>query len=325
MRGGRGHGGGVSVQAVLVERDAEQVVVEIRVIDNGIGMDQATQARLFTPFTQADASTTRRFGGTGLGLSIAFNLVQLMGGEITVQSAPGQGSTFTVRLPFVPVPDNADESASLVTGLSCLVVGGAEGLADHLAAYLVSAGAVVEQVPNLAAARERAGTPLSGPWVWLIDAGNMPPVPEELRAITRAQPERDVHFVVIGRGKRRHPIRKDTDQRVEVDGNVLTRQTVLHAVAIAVGRAPAEMNTPPPGKEAAAFIAPSRADALRQGRLILVAEDNETNQKVILQQLALLGFAGDVASDGHEALERWRSGDYVLLLTDLHMPQMAGF
>ena len=319
--------GCVSVHAVRVEGDSEQVVVEIRVIDNGIGMDQETQVRLFTPFTQADASTTRRFGGTGLGLTIARNLVQLMGGEITVQSAPDQGSIFTVRLPFVPAPDKADDSAtqSLVAGLSCLVIGGTEGLADHLSAYLVSAGAVVEQVPNLAFARKQVGTFLSGPWVWLIDVGNIPPMPDELRAISSTQAEQDVRLVVIGRGTRRRPRQKDADQMVVLDGNVLTRQAVLQAVAIAAGRVPAEMDTPPSGKGEASFIAPSRADALRQGRLILVAEDNETNQKVILQQLALLGFAADVASDGREALVRWRSGDYALLLTDLHMPVMDGY
>jgi CheY-like chemotaxis protein/HPt (histidine-containing phosphotransfer) domain-containing protein len=166
---------------------------------------------------------------------------------------------------------------------------------------------------------------LSGPWVWLIDTGNTPPLPEELRAISSAQPEQDIRFVVIGRGTRRQPRKMDVDGVVVVDGNVLLRQTVLQAVAIAVGRAQAEMDTSPSGKGEATFIAPSRADALRQGRLILVAEDNEINQKVILQQLALLGFAADVANDGREALERWRSGDYALLLTDLHMPKMDGY
>ncbi len=325
--GGQDRSGRVSVQALLIERDAEQIVVEIRVTDNGIGMDQATQAQLFTPFTQADASTTRRFGGTGLGLSIARNLVRLMGGELTVQSTLDDGSTFTVRLPFIPVPDKDNGSApqSLVAEISCLVIGGDEGLADHLAAYLVSSGAAVQQVPNLAAAEEHTGTPLSGPWIWVIDAGNTPPLPEELRAITSAQPERDIRLVVIGRGIRRRPRWQDGGQVVEVDGNVLTRQTVLKAVAIAAGRMQVEEDTVLLGKGEAGFIAPSRVDALRQGRLILVAEDNETNQKVILYQLALLGFAADVVSDGHGALERWRSGDYALLLTDLHMPKMDGY
>ncbi len=322
---GQNHPGHVSVDAVLVERSEEQVLVEIRVIDNGIGMDKETQARLFTPFTQADASTTRRFGGTGLGLTIARNLVQLMGGDISVQSAPGLGSTFTVRLPFVPVLNEADDGATqaLVAGLCCLVIGGKEGLAEHLATYLVFAGAVVAQADSLAAAQALAAPPLSGPWVWLIDVGNTL-LSDELYAISCARPGQEVCFVVIGRGPRRRP-RLHKERIVIVDGNVLTRQTVLQAVAIAAGRAQEERGELTTGKDKSAFIAPLRSEALRQGRLILVAEDNETNQKVILQQLALLGFAADVTGDGEEALERWRSGDYTVLLTDLHMPKMDGY
>ena len=321
--------GRVSVQVWLVERGVAQAVVEIRVTDNGIGMTQEAQAGLFTPFTQADVSMTRRFGGTGLGLAIVHDLVQLMGGEITVQSTPGQGSTFTVQLPCVVVPDKTDDSAtrSLVAGLSCLVVGGPEGVADYLAAYLTAAGAVVEQVPDLTTAQEHASKPLSGPWIWLIDAGNSPPLPKELLAIVRAQPEQDVRLVVIGRGNRRWPPRQDADQIVRVDANVLTRRVALKMVAIAAGRVvQTEIETPSlSGKGEAAFKAPARADALRQGRLILVAEDNATNQKVILQQLALLGFAADLAGDGCEALERWHSDNYALLLTDINMPKMDGY
>ena len=73
------------------------------------------------------------------------------------------------------------------------------------------------------------------------------------------------------------------------------------------------------------MVAPSREEALREGRLILVAEDNEINQKVIRQQLTLLGYAADIARDGREALKRWESGNYALLLTDLHMPEMDGY
>ena len=175
---GQSHAGRVSVRALLVEQSPEQVTVEFRVTDNGIGMDDETQARLFTAFTQADASTTRRFGGTGLGLAIANHLVELMGGEITVQSALGKGATFKVRLPFVPLPAESDavEAASEVAGLSCVVVGDAGGLADDLAAYLKHAHAVVERALDLASARvQTAGW--SGLSVWVVDAGDEPRTP----------------------------------------------------------------------------------------------------------------------------------------------------
>jgi CheY-like chemotaxis protein/HPt (histidine-containing phosphotransfer) domain-containing protein len=102
------------------------------------------------------------------------------------------------------------------------------------------------------------------------------------------------------------------------------RDAFLRAVAIAAGRLHEEMAAQEPGK-IESLVAPSRDSALKEGRLILVAEDNEINQKVIRQQLALLGYAADIARDGKEALKRWMSGDYALLLTDLHMPEIDGY
>ena len=386
---GKQQSGKVSVRALLVERgpdehgrfplpnpppqagegateslrDVNQILLEFRITDNGIGMDEETLAGLFTPFTQADISTTRRFGGTGLGLSIAHHLMKLMGGKITVQSEPGKGSTFTVQLPFeLPAEvgrdlSRHDDGVGLkpeehmgghppdLQGLSCLVVGGAESLAGDLSTYLTYDGARVERAQNLADAAELAGTLPPGLWVWVIDADGEPPAPDELRAAARAHlplpmpspqsspasgrgSEREkqllIPAVVIGRGQRRK-LRVDDAGLVLVDGNVLTRGTLLKAVAIAAGRTSVEQETPPPGKSAEKFSPPSRDDALRQGRLILVAEDNETNQKVILRQLALLGFAADVADNGRIALERWQGDGYALLLSDLHMPEMDGY
>jgi PAS domain S-box-containing protein len=328
------HLGRVLVQALLMEHSEEQSVIEIRVTDNGIGMNQETLSRLFTPFTQADDSTTRRFGGTGLGLTIASSLVQLMGGEIKVQSVPDQGSTFTVSLPLGAVTSaeldqyqtttQSEMKNELLVGLNCLVVGDKGGLADYLAAYLVAAGAAIEQAPTMSAVEQWINSQPSNPCVYVIDASTTPLAPKELHAIAGTQPEQDIRFVIIGRGNRRRPRYRDNVQIVEVDGNVLTRLTVIEAVALAAGRMQPEMISTSSGKDKPSFVAPLRVDALQQGRLILVAEDNATNQKVILQQLALLGFAADVANDGQEALELWRSGDYALLLTDLHMPEMDG-
>jgi len=325
--------GRVSVRALLVEQSPERVTVEFRIIDNGIGIDDETQARLFTAFTQADATTTRVFGGTGLGLAISNHLVELMGGEITVQSALGKGATFKARLPFVPLPaeTNRDrvEAASEVAGLSCVVVGDAGELADDLAAYLKHAHAVVERALDLESARiQTAGW--GGLSVWVVDAGDHPERLEQIRAVARAQIGQDVRVVVvlIERGTRRRP-RMVVPDLITIDGNALSRRTFLKTVAGAVGRAPLEIGmeieaeTPSVGR--LAMSTPSRDKALQHGRLILIAEDNETNQKVVLRQLALLGYTADIAADGHEALERWKTGDYALLFTDLHMPKMDGY
>ena len=354
--------GKVSLRARLADRNPERVTVEFQLTDNGIGMDEQTQSRIFASFSQADVSTTRRFGGTGLGLAISSNLVRLMGGEITVQSAPGKGSTFTVRLPFVPLPAKSDAGAvaSEIAELSCLVVGRAEGLADDLAVYLTHGGAVVDRAPDLAIARERASAYPAGLSVWVIDADDEPPSADELHLAAEARPDLQVRFVVIGRGQRRK-LRSGSPTLIAVDGNVLGRETFLKAVAITAGRVQAEVETSSANTEtpirldgnvlgrqtflkAVAIAAgraqaepetyslteavvskPSHEQARQQGRLILVAEDNETNQKVILRQLDLLGFVADIAGNGRDALERWRSGNYALLLTDLHMPKMDGY
>ena len=334
--------GRVSVRALLTKHGPDQVTVEFQITDNGIGMDEETQSRLFTSFTQGDASTTRRFGGTGLGLAISRHLVELMGGKIAVQSVPGKGSTFTVRLPFaLPTARPAVGGKTVeLTGLSCLVLGDENGMGDDLAVYLRDSGAIVERVPDLVAARKRINTLPSGLWLLIIDAGHDAPPIEELRAAFRARSDLDTHFVVVGhghhqpgveprfivirRGHRRRG-RVETVDIVTLDGDIMHPQSFLRAVAIAAGRAHEEEESPLPGKLETMITPPSRAMALQQGRLVLVAEDNEINQKVIRQQLALLGYAADIAGDGREALKRWESGDYALLLTDLHMPEMDGY
>jgi len=335
----RGH---VSLRALLVGHGSDQVTVEFKVIDDGIGIDEATQAQLFTAFAQADTTTTRRFGGTGLGLVISRNLVELMGGEITVQSAPGKGATFSVRLPFTPAqtkPHDDDKRFDLA-GLSCVVLGD-QDFADDLAAYLTYGGVKVERAKGLVAAIKLIGTAPSGLWLFIIDARDDTAPIEELRTAClardnqmdsrfmvvehgRHQPGTEPHFVVIERGRRRYGRIQSVDL-VTIDGDVMHRQSFLEAVAIAAGRAQKIEEIPPRSTGVDVITAPSREQARQQGRLILVAEDNEINQKVIRRQLELLGFASDVAVDGRKALELWESGDYGLLLTDLHMPKMDGY
>jgi len=324
---GESRAGRVSIRALLIELGAEQALVEFRIADNGVGMDDDTLARLFTAFTQADASTTRRFGGTGLGLVIANNLVELMGGEITVQSAPGEGATFKVRLMFDLLPNSSGEAVveSPVAGLACIVVGDHGGLADDLAVYLQHAQALVERAPTLEIAKRQSadGNGLS---VWIVDAGDRQPPVGQLHAAVRGQVKQDIRFVCVlaERGKRRRP-RVVAPDLITIDGNSLGRRTLLRAVAAAAGRASLEIEGRTPVHDAVVSAMPSRDDVLRDGRLILIAEDNETNQKVIIRQLALLGYVADVAGDGLEALDRWRGGEYALLLTDLHMPRMDGY
>jgi two-component system sensor histidine kinase/response regulator len=332
--------GHVSVRALLIDRSEEGVTIDFEIADNGVGMSEDVQSRLFTAFTQGDASTTRRYGGTGLGLAITHHLVELMGGSIRVQSTLGEGSTFTVGLMFATPPSTPPEDKIVdLTGVSCLVMGGESGLADDLVVYLRYSGATAERVEDLPAALKRIETLPPGLWLLVIDAEHDTPPLEALRSALHSRPELDPHFVVldhghhqpdieprfvvIRRGRRRHERTEEIDT-VTLDGDVMHRDAFLRAVALAAGRLKEE-TTAERSEEAKPITAPSREKALSENRLILVAEDSEINQKVIRQQLALLGYAADIAKDGREALKRWESGNYALLLTDLHMPEMDGY
>ncbi|MBX3616095.1 ATP-binding protein [Nitrosomonas sp.] len=335
--------GKVSVRVLLTESDSEKTVVTFQITDNGIGMDKMTQEKLFKSFSQGDPSTTRRFGGTGLGLAISHHLAELMDAEITVQSEPQHGSAFIIQMPFIPLPDkpNAIQTIEDLAGLNCLILGSNESLSNDLAVYLQSAGASVKQVTDFSQLNRLIRRLTPGLWLVVIDAGQEGPSIDELRAVFSERSEKikaNVHsvtdkstafieprFVVIKRGRRRQARIEDIDI-ITLDGDVMYRQSLLRAMAIAAGRTDAyEEKTSIVDVLKQAPVPISREEALRQGKLILVAEDNEINQKVIRQQLNLLGYAADIANDGLEALKRFQQCNYGLLLTDLHMPEMDGF
>jgi CheY-like chemotaxis protein/HPt (histidine-containing phosphotransfer) domain-containing protein len=194
-----------------------------------------------------------------------------------------------------------------------------------LARSLASAGAVVGRATDLASAERWLDIQAGGVCVIVIDGPESPPVLlAGLKSAAHSHAGMDARFVSVGRGKRRGP-RWEGEQVVLVDGNMLTCKAFLAAVAIAAGRADIPQRDELPGVTQTTPSPLSRGEARRRGSLILVAEDNEINQKVILQQLTLLGQTADIANNGREALRRWRSGDYGILFADLHMPEMDGY
>jgi len=317
--GGRpGRRGRVSIRAEVAQ--AEPLRLTFSVADNGIGMGPEVLDNLFTPFTQAEISTTRRFGGSGLGLAICRRLVDLMGGEIAVQSAPGTGSAFTVTLPFERAPRQPAAVEPDLSGIDCILVRQGELPAADLRVYLEHAGARVVIAANAAEAAQaaRAMDP-ARPVVVIQDQGHRRPPPETFEASP------NLRLLLLARGRRRRA-RVETSGAVTLDGDALRRAALLRAVAVAAGRASPEIFHEDTETEALGDAPPpSVAEARAQGRLILVVEDDEINRKVILQQLALLGHAAEVARDGEEALGMWRDGHPALILTDLHMPRMDGY
>ena len=347
------------LETATSDGDAEPLL-RIAVCDTGIGIAESTCQRLFQPFTQAESSTTRRFGGTGLGLSISRRLAALMGGEIGVESEPGAGSTFWLRLPLAraaaPAPAESGSDAIGLDGLTVLLGVPDDTERGFLARYLEQSGARVlpaasplELATQARVARE-AGCAVGV--VTIDEALHVPAAacaPDEFGRRS-GEPRPPVVLLCHETGGEASATSRPGTRGAEPGTVVLSRPirrlVLLRAVAAAAGRpvplpaAPAcspdaAPATPAAGRstgttQPSAPAAPSQEEAMAQGRLILVAEDNPVNRKVLLMQLQALGYAAEMAPGGAEALaalDAMRQGRrrYALLLTDVQMPEIDGF
>ncbi|QIM53357.1 ATP-binding protein [Hydrogenophaga crocea] len=288
-------GGQVALRAFEHEG---RLAIEVR--DNGVGMTPDALARLFRPFEQADARTTRRFGGTGLGLAISQRLVKGMGGHIAVESRPGAGARFTVHLPLrsaraaQPLAADAEaEAAAPLAGVRCTWHGRRpDGLGDW-GHYLEHAGATVV----LSDPAEPAEPGTLGHW--LVEREGL-----RGRVALRPGPQRGA--------------RPDSGGWLWLDADALHRRALLQAVQRAIEpelRMPADTGESEPSCDLPGGCLP-----------VLVAEDNPVNRLVIGRQLQRLGVPAVMVHDGDQALARWRAegGRFSVLLTDLHMPGLDG-
>ena len=289
--------------------------IRFTVADNGIGISPQTLGTLFQPFTQADESTARKFGGTGLGLSITHRLLALMGGHISVRSTLGEGSEFVAELPLQEVrPEQSDVLDPRIDGVQVLAVTADAFTAQVIRSYCSHAGTQVQVVADLATAKAQLPALKSQPNgavpVLLLDLESSAELPAGLGVVWLTR----------------------TVEQAQGEGLRLSVLPLLYAqlmrcVASAGSSASVSMLLPSPVQMQGAprSEVPSVEEAQRSGRLILLAEDNETNREVIQEQLRLLGHASEAAEDGLVALEMWRTGRFALLLTDCHMPNMDGF
>ena len=311
------------VVCVRTTRDSDYALT-ITVADNGIGMTREVLGNLFKPFTQADGSITRRFGGTGLGLSICKELVTMLDGALEVESTPGEGSIFRVALPC-QAPETLPHSAERpdLSGLDCMVVSESDRTNEYWGAYLEHAGAQVASAQTFEdAATQLCSKRPSSVCVIVIDCLRRKVDGAAVQAAFSACPGR-LHYVLVMAGSG-DQVRQDAEGVFSMYGNIVRRDVLLRAAALAGGRPVPNAQVDDDVREGR-LVAPSVEEARKKGRLILVAEDNEINQKVIRHQLATLGFACEIADNGAKALALCRSGKYALLISDLHMPVMDGY
>jgi PAS domain S-box-containing protein len=306
--------------------------VRIEVVDTGIGIADEGRTRLFTKFTQADSSTTRRFGGTGLGLAISKRLVESMGGQIGVVSSPGEGSTFWFTHPVETRPSNAPRPReNRFSGVRALLMDALPARAEILAGHLGQWGAAAEAEPcvDTALLRLRSG------WdAVFLDQSLCTPgsgtAPGALRAAAD-QPGLPV-FLVAAESQREQAATWRALGFTGILFKPLTRpETVLEALRQIRDLRP-DRSAPNPGRETASPrvsapgpIRPAPKDLPHRGRHVLVAEDTEINQILATELLERIGCRVDVAADGQAAADLASRHCYDLIFMDCHMPEMDGF
>jgi signal transduction histidine kinase/DNA-binding response OmpR family regulator len=321
--------GGVVLRARRCAENAGGVTIRFEVTDTGIGIASEKFSQLFVAFSQADVSTTRKFGGTGLGLAISSQLVGLMGGEIGIESEPGKGSTFWFTVPFRRSANSATGRRLDLRGLRVLVVDdnaiSRAILREHIVGWHMHSGSA-ESGPHaldiLFAALAR-GEPYD---VAIVDM-HMPDMDglalaRAIKADRSIAGTRLILLTSIGE------VGPEPDHEAFVDA-CLTKPTPQSQLYDCLARvmAGASSATDEFRSVAISLAAQKRANrrAAPQGGLILVAEDNAVNQEVAIGVLATLGYRSDVVANGREAVEAIGLKPYDAILMDCQMPEMDGY
>ena len=326
--------GDVTVQAFLEKDLADAVVVRFEITDSGIGIPPDVQARLFQPFTQADSSTSRKYGGTGLGLAISKQLAEQMGGSVGILSQSGHGSTFwctahflkqtTSPLAIVPSAELTarrvlivDDNESNRMILHHLVTGW--GMVDDQARDATSAMALIEQRAVNGVSYDVAIVDMLMPGkdgLQFAKELKVHPVGSLVRLVIltslvqrgHAELARQAGFVAY----LTKPVRHDQLS------NCL--RTVLGLPGLVSEGKPTTVTAPAPQL----ITRHTLAETLSAPR-VLVAEDNLINQKLTVRMLEKLGYQSDVVENGQEALAALARGSYAVVLMDCQMPLVDGF
>jgi PAS domain S-box-containing protein len=321
--------GQVVIRAEQVENtDDDKVTIRFSVIDQGIGISEEGQTKLFQAFSQVESSTTREFGGTGLGLTICKSLTEMMGGEIGVNSKLGEGAEFYSIISFDLSDKQVDERKETdLSGLRMLLVNNNPTEQTILQHYLEHWKSTVDVSDELDGVLERCRSASEAEIPYDVVVLGPQWTREDIIPIGDAVKEAGLNtrFVFLLQGTR-HRARMDSDIGVFLDVNPLRRAAFISAVAIAAGRESPEVHYEEEVEDLKTTGNALTVEETRErGTLILVAEDNATNRDVIGRQLTLLGYTCEMAEDGQLALDAWRKQDYAILLTDCNMPNMDGF
>ena len=321
--------GEVFVRVEIEEETDTHVRVRFSVSDTGIGIPEERVSSLFQPFTQVDASTTRKYGGTGLGLAISRQLVEAMNGRIGLESAEGKGSMFWFTVNLEKQPEGREAEIVVpkdIRGQRILVVDDNATNRKVFTGYLRSWGCRYEEAVDGKQAIEklREAAAQKKPFgITLLDM-HMPEMDgETLGRTIKGDPDLASTILVLltSVGQRGDAARLREIGFVAYLTKPVKRSHLYDAMAIAVGAKSKGVTAP-----ATPFITKHTLAEDRKRRFrILVAEDNIVNQKVAIGMLGKLGYRADVVSNGKEAVEALERKSYDLVLMDIQMPEMDGF
>jgi PAS domain S-box-containing protein len=319
--------GEIVISSELVTKDNSQVTLKFSVQDTGVGMTPEQAANLFQPFVQADTSTTRKYGGTGLGLTISKRLVEMMGGEIWVESEQGRGSTFGFTATFGLGKEKAKKQykpASELRGTSVLVVDDNATSRDILQEMLESfsfevavAASGPEGITELENAEEEK------PFELVVMDWKMPGMDgiEAAKRIKDHKSLKKIPAIIMVTAYGREEIMHQADE-LGLEGFLLkpvNASMLFDTIMQTFGEAVSD--TSPIVKKPE-----QKAGAMRdiQGARVLLVEDNEINQQVASEILQGAGLKVTIANNGQEGVEAARTNPYDVILMDIQMPVMDG-
>jgi signal transduction histidine kinase/CheY-like chemotaxis protein/HPt (histidine-containing phosphotransfer) domain-containing protein len=308
------HEGSVTVHVAARLRSDEVAEVTFSVRDTGIGIEPSDASRLFTPFTQADTSTTRKYGGTGLGHAISKNLSELLGGSIGVESKMGKGSTFAFSIVGKALRSSRPRALPINVGLPIVVCGEAGVARDLLAGHLGGLGFAPRAVVSPAAAAEAAA---KGDTECVVltarEAGDLASAISVLRGASATLPI----LAVVPPGTASRAVAPDkhvavTSQPVRVGRLLELVEALLVDEAAPATRRSFGDSEVPPGRAGARGTA-------------LVVDDNELNRRVAVEMVRRLGLAARAVGSGAAAIEAVKGEAFDFVLMDVQMPDMDGF